>query len=498
MLGLIFQHRMMLAAAAWGLNLWQEALLFGLISAASLPIGAYIGQRVSPVRDDVVAAFVAFGAGALLFAVTVELYGHALHEVAHGKMGYVELMTTIACALIGALMYLYLNKMMEEWSEEGDDEEPTAAQAGAGDSGASSSGGDAPPADARSRWARIKAHTEEMGAESRRKRGVMSAKDAVTKLLDDARAKKVEELKGRQKRMMIAAAATTPKAKKDSSGTLDREKTQEELDEEAEEEKRLAKGLKLAQSMFLGLLVDGVPESILLGFLAAERSLSLVLVVSLFIANFPEAFSSASLMKEAGVPVWKIIGMWTALAILTGVLACLACAGLLWVVGGTVQDGQLPFHVALGVAAVEGIAGGAMIACIAAVMLPEAFARKSHGYLFMDSGFLCTAGFLMAVLIKVTGGLVDSERVEQAPQEIEHKTKHGHLEHLAHGTPGVDPAVALAPAAAQALATWGYNSTERALANWGIHEVGDVHAALKQGSAFLAAAVDHVLKAPVH
>merc|ERR1719161_3155550 len=105
-----------------------------------------------------------------------------------------------------------------------------------------------------------------------------------------------------------------------------------EDDSEEDKEKRLEEGLRLAYAMFLGLLVDGIPESILLGFLAAERSLSLVLVLSLFVANFPEAFSSASLMKEAGIPVWKIVGMWSALAILTGLLACLACAGLLWVV----------------------------------------------------------------------------------------------------------------------------------------------------------------------
>merc|ERR1719387_1661308 len=117
---------------------------------------------------------------------------------------------------------------------------------------------------------------------------------------------------------------------KKAKPSLDREKTQEEIEAEEEEEKRIAKGLKLAHAMFLGLLVDGIPESILLGCLAAERSLSLVLVLSLFVANFPEAFSSASLMKEAGVPVFSIIGMWSALCLLTGVLAGAACWALLF------------------------------------------------------------------------------------------------------------------------------------------------------------------------
>jgi len=185
-------------------------------------------------------------------------------------------------------------------------------------------------------------------------------------------------------------------------------------------EARLAEGMRLAYAMFLGLLVDGIPESILLGFLAAENSLSLVLVLSLFVANFPEAFSSASLMKEAGVSVFKIVGMWAALCALTGILAGLACYGLLWLVGGHVS-GDMPFHITMLIAVVEGIAGGAMIACIAAVMLPEAFGRKHKTNILMDSGFLCTAGFLCAVLIKVVGGYVTSDDVKDASKGQAHE-----------------------------------------------------------------------------
>jgi hypothetical protein len=186
----------------------------------------------------------------------------------------------------------------------------------------------------------------------------------------------------------------------------------EDEDEEAKK-KRLAEGMRLAYAMFLGLVVDGIPESVLLGFLAAENSLSLVLVLSLFVANFPEAFSSASLMKEAGVGVWKIMGMWTALMVITGVLAALACAGLLYFAGKAAATGEMPFHIAMVIAVVEGIAGGAMIACIAAVMLPEAFGRKHQTNILMDSGFLCTAGFLCAVLIKVMGGVVTSDHLKE-------------------------------------------------------------------------------------
>jgi hypothetical protein len=220
---------------------------------------------------------------------------------------------------------------------------------------------------------------------------------------------RMKAVRGRKKRMLLAAGATHTHS---TYGSMEASAGSAETDEEREA--RLAEGMRLAYAMLLGLVVDGVPESILLGFLAAENSLSLVLVLSLFVANFPEAFSSASLMKEAGVSIGKIVGMWSALCAMTGILAGLACWALLWLVGDAAKSGEMPFHITMLIAVVEGIAGGAMIACIAAVMLPEAFGRKPKTNILMDSGFLCTAGFLCAVLIKVVGGYVTSDHVKDA------------------------------------------------------------------------------------
>jgi len=407
---------------AWGMALWQEAALFGIISALSLPIGAYMGQWLSPVKDYAVAAIVAFGAGALLFAVTVELYGHALHEVAHGSLGYTEMVTTVCCALVGALLYLYLNKMMEEWVEDeeeeehGQDDEAPAPKAKADPKA---------KAKASARWDRLRSHASDVGAEAvrnNRLRRQLSAQEAMSLfVVRDSKEHhaKMKAVRGRKKRMLLAAGATHTHP---TYGAVDA--SQGENEDPLAREARIAEGMRLAYAMFLGLLVDGVPESILLGFLAAENSLSLVLVLSLFVANFPEAFSSASLMKEAGVPVSKIVGMWSALCLLTGVLAGLACYLLLWLVGDAAKSGEMPFHISMLIAVVEGIAGGAMIACIAAVMLPEAFGRKHKTNLLMDSGFLCTAGFLCAVLIKVVGGYVTSDDVKQAS---EGKVAHEHF-----------------------------------------------------------------------
>jgi zinc transporter ZupT len=49
-----------------------QALGFGLLSAVSLPLGALVARVWIP-RDRILAALMAFGAGALLSALTIDL-----------------------------------------------------------------------------------------------------------------------------------------------------------------------------------------------------------------------------------------------------------------------------------------------------------------------------------------------------------------------------------------------------------------------------------------
>merc|ERR1719263_443771 len=101
-----------------------------------------------------------------------------------------------------------------------------------------------------------------------------------------------------------------------------------------------------------------------------------------------------------------IVGMWTSLCILVGCLCGGSCYTLLYFFP-TFGHGNsdLPAAVLLGIALVEGITGGAMIACISAVMLPEAFESAGKtGPFYTQSGFLCAAGFLMSVALKALFG----------------------------------------------------------------------------------------------
>merc|ERR1719326_2751673 len=105
--------------------------------------------------------------------------------------------------------------------------------------------------------------------------------------------------------------------------------------------------------------------------------------------------------------------MWTMPCLLTAVLA----AGSCYLVPEDVQGLRSVEMIA---ASIEGVAGGMMLAMIGSVMLPEAFnmAKKSenvfnkmvaeeHHHHGADiPGVLCVAGFLVAVGLKVTGGVV--------------------------------------------------------------------------------------------
>jgi len=98
------------------------ALIFGIVSGVSLPLGAAAGIYLSPVSPHTCALMMAFGAGALLFAVTVELYGHALREVEAGRLGVLEMFVIIFGALVGAAFYLTTNQWLKDAFPEPEEE----------------------------------------------------------------------------------------------------------------------------------------------------------------------------------------------------------------------------------------------------------------------------------------------------------------------------------------------------------------------------------------
>ncbi|MFU8840672.1 MAG: cyclic nucleotide-binding domain-containing protein [Nitriliruptoraceae bacterium] len=134
-------------------------------------------------------------------------------------------------------------------------------------------------------------------------------------------------------------------------------------------------------AIWLGLMLDGIPESFVIGAEATAAVGGSSLLVGLFLSNYPEALSSSVGMHEQGWGWRRILLLWSSLLV-----AAAVGAGI----GALVFAGASP---ALS-AAIRGIATGAMITVIAETMLPEAFARSGSA-----SGLATLAGFLVTVLV---------------------------------------------------------------------------------------------------
>jgi ZIP family zinc transporter len=141
------------------------------------------------------------------------------------------------------------------------------------------------------------------------------------------------------------------------------------------EEGQGGSGLALA----LGALLDGVPESAVIGVsLLDGGAVSLVTVAAVFISNIPEGLSSSAGMKRAGRGKGYVFGVWGAIAAASAVSAVLGYS----VVGG--------LSVAV-VAAVTAVAAGAILAMVADTMIPEAFQDTP-----LAIGLVTVSGFLVS------------------------------------------------------------------------------------------------------
>lgn len=129
----------------------------------------------------------------------------------------------------------------------------------------------------------------------------------------------------------------------------------------------------------IGALLDGVPESMVLGLsFLAGGGVSVPMFAAVFISNVPEGLSSTAGWKRAGRGAGYVFGIWGAIALASG-LAALA--------GYLLLDGAAPGALAF----VNALAAGAILAMITDTMIPEAFESAS-----LYSGLIATLGFLAA------------------------------------------------------------------------------------------------------
>jgi ZIP family zinc transporter len=136
------------------------------------------------------------------------------------------------------------------------------------------------------------------------------------------------------------------------------------------------------RALLLGALLDGVPESAVLGTtLLAGGGVGVPVLAAIFLSNLPEGIGGATGMENSGVARRRIFGLWLAVA-----LICALAAGL----GYVLLDGASDEAIAL----LQAFAAGAVLAMLAIEMLPKANQKGGPG-----AGLLTVLGFALAYLL---------------------------------------------------------------------------------------------------
>lgn len=136
----------------------------------------------------------------------------------------------------------------------------------------------------------------------------------------------------------------------------------------------------------LGAVLDGIPESIALGIgLLLNKTVGLLVLVAIILANLPEAVSSAFDLKRVKKSPKEIILTWSLVAL----------AGLSFVILGYTVFAHISESAT---ATFESFAAGAILAMLAVTMMPEAYKESGLG-----ASLATVLGFLVIFILSKTG-----------------------------------------------------------------------------------------------
>ncbi len=137
-------------------------------------------------------------------------------------------------------------------------------------------------------------------------------------------------------------------------------------------------------AIFVGTLLDNVPESIILGMgLALGGAINLAFLVAVFVSNLPEGVAGSINMQTAGRSRRTIFWMWATLVLVSAGCAGLGYLIIRWLPGA---DGHFA----------QAFAAGAMLTMLADAMMPEAF---EHGGMLV--GLFTVFGFLASAMLSI-------------------------------------------------------------------------------------------------
>jgi ZIP family zinc transporter len=136
-------------------------------------------------------------------------------------------------------------------------------------------------------------------------------------------------------------------------------------------------------AIVLGALLDGIPESVVLGStLLGGAGVGVSFLAAVALSNLPEGMGAAADLRQEGhSPRW-ILGLWVGIALVSGAAAAIGYGGL-GAMGGSAA-----------VALIQAFAAGAMLAMLADTMIPEAFSSGGD-----QVGLATVLGFAAAFLL---------------------------------------------------------------------------------------------------
>jgi zinc transporter, ZIP family len=136
-------------------------------------------------------------------------------------------------------------------------------------------------------------------------------------------------------------------------------------------------------AMFLGALLDGLPEAFVLGIsIAVGGMVSMAFVVAVLVSNVPQGVAGTTSLLAAGKRQSQVFWLWGGLT-----AACALASGL-----GFALSANIPQH---GLIA-EAFAAGAVLMVLADSMIPEAYRHGGRAV-----GLATVAGYLVATALAV-------------------------------------------------------------------------------------------------
>jgi ZIP family zinc transporter len=144
------------------------------------------------------------------------------------------------------------------------------------------------------------------------------------------------------------------------------------------------RGREQGAQIVLGAVLDGIPESVVLGLTLIGGGIDVAVLAAVFISNVPEALGASADLAASGVSRGRVISLWVIVVLASGLAAAIGYAAL--------RSAQAEV-----VSTVQTFAAGAIIAMLAESMFPEAYEKGGRAV-----GLATAFGFATSAALSFT------------------------------------------------------------------------------------------------